>query len=24
VATLFFADGSIRAQPVPGNPTSFG
>jgi len=24
VATLFFADGTIRAQPVPGNPTSFG
>jgi hypothetical protein len=24
VATLFFSDGSIRAQPVPSNPTSFG
>jgi hypothetical protein len=24
VATLFFADGTVRAQPVPGNPTSFG
>ena len=24
VATLFFSDGTIRAQPVPGNPTSFG
>jgi len=24
VATLFFSDGSIRAQPVPNNPTSFG
>ena len=24
VATLFFADGTIRAQPDPNNPTSFG
>jgi hypothetical protein len=24
VATLFFADGTIRAQPNPNDPTSFG